>query len=167
MVFFSIVLSGLSARQGMKETKEDRQRDRQRAEGANAYDTFDMRKDMHWSDKKREEMTERDWRIFREDFSISYKGAALGATAALPLRNWEEGSLPQPLMQAIERQVWPLPPAPLACWLPMHENRYKLLVHMSQLQLLALPVLRCSSYQLDMIRGMHQYSGLWKTWLPA
>lgn len=63
-----------------------------------------MRMEMHWSDKKREDMTERDWRIFREDFSISYKGAVLGATA-LPLRNWEEGSLPKPLMKAIERQV--------------------------------------------------------------
>ena len=27
----------------------------------------------HWSEKEREEMTERDWRIFREDYNISYK----------------------------------------------------------------------------------------------
>jgi ATP-dependent RNA helicase DDX23/PRP28 len=32
---------------------------------------FDER---HWSDKPLEEMKERDWRIFREDFSISTKG---------------------------------------------------------------------------------------------
>lgn len=32
---------------------------------------FDER---HWSDKPLDEMRERDWRIFREDFSISTKG---------------------------------------------------------------------------------------------
>lgn len=90
--------------QGVKETQEDRARDRVRADLADSYETFDMRKDSHWTEKPRELMTERDWRIFREDFSISYKGAALGATA-LPLRNWEEGNLPKALMKAIERQV--------------------------------------------------------------
>lgn len=30
--------------------------------------------DRHWSKKKNDEMTERDWRIFREDFNISTKG---------------------------------------------------------------------------------------------
>jgi ATP-dependent RNA helicase DDX23/PRP28 len=32
---------------------------------------FDER---HWTDKRLEEMKERDWRIFREDFSISARG---------------------------------------------------------------------------------------------
>jgi ATP-dependent RNA helicase DDX23/PRP28 len=30
--------------------------------------------DRHWQEKKVEEMTERDWRIFREDYSITIKG---------------------------------------------------------------------------------------------
>lgn len=30
--------------------------------------------DRHWSEKELIEMTERDWRIFREDFNISTKG---------------------------------------------------------------------------------------------
>lgn len=30
--------------------------------------------DRHWTEKPLEEMTERDWRIFREDFSISARG---------------------------------------------------------------------------------------------
>ena len=38
-----------------------------------------------------EEMTERDWRIFREDFSISYKGS----NTVLPMRNWDELQLPK------------------------------------------------------------------------
>ena len=90
--------------QGLKETREDRAQEQARADLADVYDGFDMRMQQHWSDKAREDMTERDWRIFREDFSIAYKGAALGVTA-LPLRNWDEGNLPKPLMKAIERQV--------------------------------------------------------------
>lgn len=30
--------------------------------------------DRHWTQKEVTEMTERDWRIFREDFNISIKG---------------------------------------------------------------------------------------------
>ena len=30
--------------------------------------------DRHWSKKSLQEMTERDWRILREDFTISTKG---------------------------------------------------------------------------------------------
>ena len=45
-----------------------------------------------------EEMTERDWRIFREDFSIAYKGVSSGINA-LPIRNWEEAKLPEPVLQ--------------------------------------------------------------------
>ena len=30
--------------------------------------------DRHWSEKKLTEMKERDWRIFREDFSIAARG---------------------------------------------------------------------------------------------
>ena len=30
--------------------------------------------DRHWSEKDLDEMTERDWRIFKEDFNISTKG---------------------------------------------------------------------------------------------
>ena len=30
--------------------------------------------DRHWTEKNLEEMTERDWRIFKEDFNISTKG---------------------------------------------------------------------------------------------
>ena len=32
---------------------------------ADKYEGADMRIDSHWSEKKREHMTERDWRIFR------------------------------------------------------------------------------------------------------
>ena len=59
-------------------------------------------------------MTERDWRIFREDFSIAYKGSAMGPDS-LPLRNWEEARLPEDLMRAIERQVCTIWLTPARC----------------------------------------------------
>lgn len=30
--------------------------------------------DRHWTEKNGDEMTERDWRIFREDYNITIKG---------------------------------------------------------------------------------------------
>ena len=69
----------------------------------------------HWSEKKLEDMRERDWRIFREDFSI----AARGGQIPLPLRTWQEASIPQSLQDivsdigysepsAIQRQAIPI-----------------------------------------------------------
>lgn len=56
-------------------------------------------KEKHWSDKAREDMTARDWRIFREDHRISYKNA--GQNAPMPFRNWDEMPLPAELRRAI------------------------------------------------------------------
>lgn len=56
----------------------------------------------HWSDKSRDDMTERDWRIFREDHNIAYRGAALDKST-LPIRNWEEAGLPKTLLKARRR----------------------------------------------------------------
>lgn len=66
---------------------------------ANLYDAFDMRVDRHWSEKKVEDMTERDWRIFREDYNISNKGSRIPR----PMRNWAEGDLSQELLRAVEK----------------------------------------------------------------
>ena len=50
----------------------------------------------HWSTKALGDMTERDWRIFREDFNISYKSLRDGVK---PLRSWAEAALPPQLLQ--------------------------------------------------------------------
>ena len=63
------------------------------------YDKNDMRIDSHWTSKKLSEMTERDWRIFREDFNIAYRGS----NPPLPYRNWDECPLPKQLRKAIEK----------------------------------------------------------------
>ena len=51
----------------------------------------------HWSEKPLADMSERDWRIFREDFDIRIQGGR----ATLPLRNWTEANFPAEVMQAI------------------------------------------------------------------
>jgi ATP-dependent RNA helicase DDX23/PRP28 len=53
---------------------------------------------MHWSEKKLDEMTERDWRIFREDFDIRVQAGR----ATLPLRYWEEAGFPTEILNAIK-----------------------------------------------------------------
>jgi ATP-dependent RNA helicase DDX23/PRP28 len=66
---------------------------------ADAHDgAFDMPVDRHWSEKALEEMTDRDWRIFREDFDISYKGSRLPR----PMRSWSESELGDELLDAIK-----------------------------------------------------------------
>ncbi|KAK4528345.1 hypothetical protein GAYE_SCF55G6286 [Galdieria yellowstonensis] len=68
------------------------------------------KKDMrHWSEKSREEMTERDWRIFREDHSIAYRGGK----APFPARNWEETGLPRVLLDSIRHVAKYKQPTPI------------------------------------------------------
>jgi len=54
--------------------------------------------DRHWTQKELEEMTERDWRIFREDFNITIKGGRIPN----PLRNWTESGLSTELRKIID-----------------------------------------------------------------
>ena len=59
----------------------------------------------HWSEKSLDTMTERDWRIFREDFDIRVQGGR----ATLPLRFWKEGNFPSEVMKAIEAMGYEKP----------------------------------------------------------
>lgn len=54
-------------------------------------------KDLHWSKKDLKDMTERDWRIFREDYEIVVKGGRV----AHPMRNWKETNLPKKIYDII------------------------------------------------------------------
>ncbi|KAI4340610.1 hypothetical protein MLD38_025428 [Melastoma candidum] len=82
-------------KEGVEERPEEALAQRQKEEAADLYDTFDMRVDRHWTEKKLEEMTERDWRIFREDFNISYKGSKIPR----PMRSWAESKLTGELLR--------------------------------------------------------------------
>ncbi|KAG6854626.1 mRNA splicing protein prp28 [Blastosporella zonata] len=53
----------------------------------------------HWTEKSLDEMKERDWRIFREDFSISARGGSIPH----PLRSWAESSIPTQILECIEK----------------------------------------------------------------
>lgn len=67
------------------------------ARQAEREDRFGVGK--HWSDKSLDEMRERDWRIFKEDFKISTKGGNIPN----PMRSWNESNLPRKLLDIIDR----------------------------------------------------------------
>jgi len=52
---------------------------------------------VHWTDKTTQEMTARDWKIFREDFEIYIKGGRVPP----PMRTWAESPLPFELLEAV------------------------------------------------------------------
>lgn len=55
--------------------------------------------DRHWTKKKLEEMQERDWRIFREDYNITTKGGNIPS----PIRSWREfGDIPEEILTVID-----------------------------------------------------------------
>lgn len=55
--------------------------------------------DVHWSKKPLSKMRERDWRIFKEDFSILTKGGNIPN----PLRSWEESDIPPEILSTIKK----------------------------------------------------------------
>ena len=55
---------------------------------------FDER---HWSEKTLSEMADRDWRIFKEDYTIHTSGGGLPH----PLRRWSESGLPGEILNTI------------------------------------------------------------------
>ncbi|XP_052131167.1 probable ATP-dependent RNA helicase DDX23 [Frankliniella occidentalis] len=55
--------------------------------------------DRHWSDKACDEMTERDWRIFREDYNITIKGGRIPD----PIRSWKESTIPPEILEIIDK----------------------------------------------------------------
>ncbi len=56
-----------------------------------------LMKSRHWTEKRLEDMNDRDWRIFNEDFNITTRGGSIPK----PLRSWEEANLPQKLLQTL------------------------------------------------------------------
>ena len=67
----------------------------------------------HWSLKTRDEMSARDWRIFKEDFGISTRGSSIPN----PMRAWDESGVAEPVLRAIREQGWerPAPSTPRCC----------------------------------------------------
>ncbi|VFQ73901.1 unnamed protein product [Cuscuta campestris] len=99
------ILEDVRMKDGTEETPVEAAALRRKEEAADSYEAFDMRVDRHWSEKKLEEMTERDWRIFREDFNISYKGSKIPR----PMRSWTESKLIPELLKAVDRAGYKTP----------------------------------------------------------
>ncbi|KAJ8976526.1 hypothetical protein NQ317_007044 [Molorchus minor] len=55
--------------------------------------------DRHWTEKELAEMTERDWRIFREDYNITIKGGRIPE----PIRNWKESGIQKECLEIVEK----------------------------------------------------------------
>lgn len=53
-------------------------------------------------------MKDRDWRIFREDFSIQARGGLI----PLPLRSWKESNIPKAILGVID-EVGYTEPSPI------------------------------------------------------
>jgi ATP-dependent RNA helicase DDX23/PRP28 len=78
----------------------DHHRDRHKSIDSteNVSEKNKLKEDIHWSQKSASEMTERDWRIFREDNDIILKGGRV----PFPIRIWSEGNLPDYILNAIK-----------------------------------------------------------------
>jgi|TARA_B110000977_G_scaffold145615_1_gene184746 ATP-dependent RNA helicase DDX23/PRP28 len=86
---------------GVRVTQEDTHRLQSgtRKEEARELKESTDAKQSHWSEKSLEKMTERDWRIFREDHNITTKGGRL----PMPMRSWAEANMPDEIIRAIKK----------------------------------------------------------------
>ncbi|KAG0302699.1 DEAD (Asp-Glu-Ala-Asp) box polypeptide 23, partial [Dissophora globulifera] len=55
--------------------------------------------DRHWTEKPLDQMRDRDWRIFKEDFNISCKGGSIPN----PMRRWGESNIDPKILEVIEK----------------------------------------------------------------
>ncbi|XP_033103517.1 probable ATP-dependent RNA helicase DDX23 [Anneissia japonica] len=81
-----------------RRTKQEKDREIERLKSVRKKEDKRRHDDRHWSHKSLEQMMERDWRIFREDYNISSKGGRIPN----PIRNWKESSLPDHIMEVID-----------------------------------------------------------------
>ncbi|EJS42303.1 prp28p [Saccharomyces arboricola H-6] len=64
----------------------------------------------HWTEKSLSKMTERDWRILKEDFAIVTKGGAVEN----PMRNWEDRNIiPEDLLRIVTQKLQFHSPTPI------------------------------------------------------
>ncbi|KAI8097125.1 P-loop containing nucleoside triphosphate hydrolase protein [Halteromyces radiatus] len=82
-----------------RRTEEETERARELIELDHKREAKTKWDDRHWSDKSLEAMTERDWRIFKEDYSIATKGGSIPH----PIRHWNESGLPKRVLDIIDR----------------------------------------------------------------
>lgn len=80
-----------------RRTEEEKEQEERRLVKLREKEKRATHDDRHWSAKPLTDMTERDWRIFKEDYNISVRGGFIPD----PLRNWEEAHLKPEIMEII------------------------------------------------------------------
>ncbi|XP_061186099.1 probable ATP-dependent RNA helicase DDX23 [Saccostrea echinata] len=92
-----------------RRTNEEKEQEKKHQKNIAKKEAKQKWDDRHWAEKSLEEMTERDWRIFKEDYNISCKGGRIPN----PMRNWKEsGLLDKEILDVIE-QVGYKEPTPI------------------------------------------------------
>ncbi|KAJ8654783.1 hypothetical protein O0I10_009504 [Lichtheimia ornata] len=81
-----------------RQTAEEQERAMELMEMDRKKEAKMMWDDRHWTEKPLQQMTERDWRIFKEDFNITTKGGNIPR----PIRSWDESQLPSRVLEIIE-----------------------------------------------------------------
>lgn len=82
-----------------RRTDAEKQQEKYRLERVKKREEKQKWDDRHWTQKELEQMTERDWRIFREDYSITIKGGRIPN----PIRSWQESGLPKEILEIINQ----------------------------------------------------------------
>ena len=82
-----------------RRTKDEKLQEKERLKKLEKKESKTKWDERHWSEKPLDEMADRDWRIFKEDFNIVTKGGNIPN----PIRKWEECNLPDELYDVINR----------------------------------------------------------------
>ncbi|GMT18295.1 hypothetical protein PFISCL1PPCAC_9592 [Pristionchus fissidentatus] len=80
-----------------RRTNEEKEKEEMRIVDAKKREAKQAHDDRHWKMKKLEEMCDRDWRIFREDFNITIKGGKIPK----PMRDWHEAGINEEVLSTI------------------------------------------------------------------
>ncbi|XP_075254260.1 putative ATP-dependent RNA helicase DDX23 isoform X1 [Convolutriloba macropyga] len=91
-----------------RRTDEEKQQETKRLQDVAAKVAKQRFDDRHWREKTLPEMTDRDWRIFKEDYNISSKGGNIPR----PFRSWTETDLPS-FINNILTEINYLEPTPI------------------------------------------------------
>ncbi|XP_035828520.1 probable ATP-dependent RNA helicase DDX23 isoform X2 [Aplysia californica] len=81
-----------------RRTEAEKDQEKKRLKNVASKEAKQKWDDRHWSEKPLDDMVDRDWRIFKEDFNISCKGGRIPN----PIRFWRECGLPKELLNIID-----------------------------------------------------------------
>lgn len=81
-----------------RRTEAEKEQEKKRLKNVAKKEAKQKWDDRHWSEKDIEQMQERDWRIFKEDYNITCKGGKIPH----PIRFWPESILAKEILAIIE-----------------------------------------------------------------